>query len=364
MNIHVLLEAMPQVEASDLHLKVGMPPMYRINGELRPVDHPVLTGKDIEDVVGEMTTAQKKVILDQQGTVDFAYSMPNVSRFRVNVFRQRGQVSLAIRTVKLRIPTFEVLNLPAATMRAIASSRRGLVLVTGVTGSGKSTTLAAMIGYINSVRREHVITVEDPIEYVYRDDKSIINQIEVGTDVASFEVALRHVLRQDPDIILIGEMRDHLTVKTALAATETGHLVFGTLHTSDATQTLNRIVHFYTADDEKLILEQLSLNLRAVVSQRLLLAAGGKSRRPALEIMMGTPIVSKLIREGRITELKQAIKNGDGGMMTFDQHLVELARTKKINFEEGLKYCEDEGAYRRNVKGIYSEGDRGGLVGA
>lgn len=362
MNIHNLLEAMPRVDASDLHLKEGMPPMYRINGDLRPVDHPPVTTKEIEAVLAEMISPRKRVLFDEQGTVDFAYSIPDVSRFRINAFRQRGAVSIAIRTVKLRIPDFEGLNLPEETMRRICDRQRGMILVTGVAGSGKSTTLAAMIGFINNTRREHIITVEDPIEYSYVDNKSIINQIEVGTDIPAFGTALKHVLRQDPDAILIGEMRDEETVKIALTAAETGHLVFATLHTSDANQTINRILHFFGSADESMILEQLSLNLKAVVSQRLLLAAGGNSRLPALEIMIGTPIVQKLIREGRITELKQAIKNAEEGMMTFNQHLVELARAKKIDFDEGLKYCEDEAAYRRNVKGIYSEGDKGGLV--
>ncbi|MBX7245182.1 MAG: PilT/PilU family type 4a pilus ATPase [Candidatus Sumerlaeaceae bacterium] len=363
VNINLLLEAMPRIEASDLHLKVGVAPLYRINGELRPVEHTPLTDKDILEAIDEIMAPRKKVILDEQGTVDFGYSIPNVSRFRINVFRQRGSLSMAIRTVKLKTPTFDDLRLPVDTMERICDTRRGLVLVTGVTGSGKSTTLAAMISYINRTRREHIITVEDPIEYAYRDDKSIINQIEVGTDIPTFEIALKYVLRQDPDVILIGEMRDVETVKTALTATETGHMCFGTLHTSDATQTINRILHFFSAEEEKLILEQLSLNLRAVVSQRLILAAGSLARIPALEIMIGTPIVRKLIREGRITELKQAIKNQEEGMITFNQHLVEMAKARIIDFEEGLKYCEDEGAYRRNVKGIYSEGDRGGLVG-
>lgn len=363
MNINLLLEAMPKIGASDLHLKVGGPPMYRINGELRPVEHPPMTEEDMDRVVEEVINPKKKIELSEQGTCDFAYSIPDVARFRFNVFHQRGMLSVAVRAVKLYIPTFEELNLPVDTIKAIADNRRGLVLVTGVTGSGKSTTLASIISYINANRREHIITVEDPIEYTYRDDKSIINQIEVGTDTLSYEVALKHILREDPDCILIGELRDPLTVKTALTATETGHLVFGTLHTSDATQTINRILHFFESEDEKLILEQLSLNLRAVISQRLLVTHSGAGRIPALEIMTGTPIVGKLIREGRITELKQAIKNGEEGMMTFDQHLVQMARDKKITFEEGLNYCEDEGAYRRNFKGVYSEGDRGGLIG-
>jgi twitching motility protein PilT len=362
MNLDLLLESMPKLNASDLHLKVGGAPFYRIDGELRPVEHPPVTADDLENIIAEIMPAPKRVILAELGTVDFAYSLQGVARFRVNVFHQRGSVSIAVRSVKLHVPTFEELNLPAETMKQIAENRRGLVLVTGVTGSGKSTTLAALIQYINDNRREHIITVEDPIEYVYRDNRSIINQVEMGIDVQSFDVALKHVLRQDPDAILIGELRDVNTVKTALTATETGHLCLGTLHTSDASQTINRILHFFEAEDEKLILEQLSLNLRAVISQRLLLSAAS-GRIPALEIMVGTPIVSKLIREGRITELKQAIKNRDDGMMTFNQHLVDLTRAKQITLEEGLKYCEDEGAYRRNIKGAYSEGDRGGLIG-
>lgn len=337
--------------------------MYRINGELFPVEHPPLTVADIEQIVGEIVPDHRRMALSELGTTDFGYSVPGVARFRINIFHQRGTRSIAIRSVKFRIPDFEELRLPAETMQKIAENRRGLVLVTGVTGSGKSTTLASLINYINRTRREHIITIEDPIEYFYQDDQSIINQIELGIDVQSFEVALKHVLRQDPDAILIGEMRDLLTVRTALTATETGHLVFGTLHTSDAVQTINRILHFFGSEDEKLILEQLSLNLKAVVSQRLILSAGGAGRLPALEIMVGTPIVSKLVREGRITELKQAIKNGENGMITFNQHLVELAKSGQIDFEEGLKYCDEEGAYRRNVKGIYSEGDRGGLIG-
>ncbi len=363
MDINQLLEGMQRINASDLHLKSGGPPVLRINGELRPVDSPPLTDKDVEDIATEMMSPAKKVILEEVGTVDFAYSIPGVSRFRVNVFHQRGTLSVAIRLVKLVIPTFEQLNLPVETMQRIANSKFGLVLVTGVTGSGKSTTLASMIGHINNSRREHIISIEDPIEFAYTDNLSIINQVEIGTDITGFDQALRHVLRQDPDIILIGEMRDRETVKTAMSATETGHLVFGTLHTGDARQTINRVLHFFAAEDEAMILEQLSLNLRAVISQRLLRAAGGAGRIPAMEIMINVPIVGKLIREGRVTELKQAIQNGEEGMITFNQHLVELTRARRIDYEEGLRYCEDEAAFRRNCKGIYSEGDKSRLIG-
>jgi twitching motility protein PilT len=245
----------------------------------------------------------------------------------------------------------------------ISDNRTGLILVTGITGSGKSSTLAAIIHHINRTRRAHIITIEDPIEFLHRDNKCIVNQMELGVDIESFETALKHILRQDPDAILIGEMRDRETAKTALTAAETGHLVLSTLHTPDAVQTINRILHFFTADDERLILEQLSLNLRAVVSQRLLRSADKTGRIPSCEIMINTPIVTKCIREGLITEIKQAIQNQEDGMQSFHQSLVELTRAKKITFEEGLKYCDDEAKFRRNVTGRYSEGDRRGLVG-
>lgn len=362
MNIHALLEGMLKLKASDLHLKVGSPPMLRINGTLRPVDHPPLDGNTTAEIMRQMAPPSKRKQFDEIGTADFSYSIPQVARFRVNIFHQRGSVSLAIRLVTFDIPDFKELNLPPV-VEQIADEQRGLVLVTGVTGSGKSSTLAAIIQHINNTRRTHIITVEDPIEYLFRDNLSIINQLELGVDVASFEVALKHILRQDPDIIMIGELRDRSTVQTALMATETGHMVLGTLHTTDARQTLNRILHFFSADDQPLILEQLSLNLRAVISQRLLRRMDVKGRIPAVEILRNTPIVSKLIREGRITELAQAMKNQDLGMQTFDQSLTDLVRRGIVSLEEGLKYAADPDALRRNVRGVYAEGDRRGLIG-
>ena len=362
MNIHALLEGMMKLKASDLHLKVGSPPMLRINGTLRPVEHPPLDSKTTSEVVQAMAPPSKRKTFDEVGTADFSYSIPNVARFRVNIFHQRGSASVAIRLVSFDIPDFKELNLPPV-VEEIANEQRGLVLVTGVTGSGKSSTLAAMVQHINNTRREHIITVEDPIEYLFRDNLSIVNQLELGVDVASFEIALKHVLRQDPDIIMIGEMRDRITVRTALMATETGHLVFATLHTSDAKQTLNRVLHFFPAEDQPLILEQLSLNLRAVVSQRLLRRSDTKGRVPAIEVMRLDPIVSKLIREGRITEIAQAMRNQELGMQTFDQSLTALVQANIITLENALKYCSDPAALKRNVKGVFAEGDRRGLVG-
>ena len=362
MNIHALLEGMSKMNASDLHLKVGSPPMLRINGTLRPVEHPPLDDKTTAEVMQQITPPAKRKIFDELGTADFSYSIPKIARFRVNIFHQRGSVSIAIRLVSFEIPDCKQLNLPTV-VTEIAEERRGLVLVTGVTGSGKSSTLAAMIQHINTTRREHIITIEDPIEFLFRDNMAIINQMELGIDIQSFDVALKHVLRQDPDVIMIGELRDRVTVKTALMATETGHMVFATLHTSDARQTINRILHFFPTEDQELILEQLSMNLRAVISQRLIRRADVKGRVPAVEILRNSPIVSKLIREGKITELSQAIRNQEMGMQSFDLSLTELIRGGMISMEEGLKYAAEPDALKRQVKGIYAEGERRGLIG-
>jgi twitching motility protein PilT len=362
IDVDRLLEAMTKVKASDLHLKVGSPPMYRINGDLRPVDHPKLTPKDTEDIMLALTPTRRREMFETQGTADFAYALPSIGRFRVNIFHQRGSISLAIRHVAIEIPSLKELNLPDA-LGSIVEVHRGLVLVTGVTGSGKSTTLASMIDQINSSRHHHIVTIEDPIEFLHRDKKCIVNQTELFHDIIDFDVAMKHVLRQDPDVILLGEMRDKTTVKSALAATETGHLVFSTLHTPDAKQTLNRILHFFNADEERLILSQLGLNMRAVISQRLLHTADGKGRTPACEILVNTPIVSKLMREGQIAELKQAIQNGEEGMQTFNQALVKLARAGTVTVEEALQYADDQAAFLRNVKGVFSDGDRRSLVG-
>jgi twitching motility protein PilT len=361
IDIDRLLEAMIKVKASDLHLKVGSPPMYRINGDLRPVDHPRLAPKDTEDVMLALTPTRRREMFETHGTADFAYALPSVGRFRINIFHQRGSISLAIRHVNIDIPSFEELNLPEA-IRSIVEVPRGLVLVTGVTGSGKSTTLAAMINHINRSRHQHIVTIEDPIEFLHRDAKCIVNQVELYHDIENFEVAMKHVLRQDPDVILLGEMRDRETVESALAATETGHLVFSTLHTPDAKQTMNRIIHFFDAADERLIFSQLALNLRAVLSQRLLHTADGRGRVPAVEILVNTPIVTKLINEHAIIELKQAIQNGEEGMQTFNQALVELARAGRVTVEEALQYADDQAAFLRNVKGVYSDGDRRSLI--
>lgn len=362
MELEPLLREMVGNNASDLHLKAGSPPVMRVHGRLLAMRK--------ERLLPQETTAMAQMMMPEHfrdrfttiGSLDFSYSISGLARFRVNVFHQRGAVSVVMRSVRFDIPTFEDLCLPPA-IKTISENDRGLVLVTGVTGSGKSTTLAAMIEHINQTDSLHIVTIEDPIEYLYQDKKCIINQQELGIDTPNFEDALRHVLRQDPDVILIGEMRDKDTILAAVKAAETGHLVFSTLHTGDATQTVDRILKYFPADEQDLIRMQLSLNLRAVISQRLLQRKDGKGRVPAIEIMVGTPIVNKLILQGKTVELNQAIQNREQGMQSFLQSLVELVKSDKVTKEEAMRNTEHPLALERNISGGYSDGDRAGLIG-
>ncbi len=362
LNIQKLLEGVIRVNASDLHLKVGGPPMIRINGHLHPVEHPQLTAEDTELANNTMMPERCRPQLDTNGTVDYSYGMNINDRFRVNCYHQRGAKSLAIRKIVSKKSTFEDLNLPPQLAR-LADFRRGLMLVTGITGSGKSSTLSAVIHLINATRREHVITIEDPIEFVYKDEKCIIDQIEVNQDVIDFKCALRHALRQDPDIILLGELRDRETMETSLHCVETGHLVFSTLHTPDARQTITRISHFFNHEEQDLIFDQLSRCLQAVVCQRLIRTTDGKGRVPCCEILFNNPIITKLILERRVEDIQGVIKSGADGMMTFDMHLVELVKAGLVSLEEAKAAVEDEAAFRRLLKGRSAGGDRGGLLG-
>ncbi|HPK02041.1 MAG TPA: PilT/PilU family type 4a pilus ATPase [Candidatus Sumerlaeota bacterium] len=362
INMHKLLEGMVRVDASDLHLKVGGPPMIRMNGQLHPIDHPPLEAEDTEAANTLMMPPRCREQLERDGTVDYSYGLSPTQRFRINCFHQRGTKSLAIRKLVSKKVTLEDLNLPPQLTR-LAKYHRGLVLVTGVTGSGKTSTLAAIINIINATRREHIITIEDPIEIVYTDEKCIIDQIEVNQDVVDFKCALRHALRQDPDIILLGELRDRETIETAMHCVDTGHLVFSTLHTPDARQTITRITHYFTLEEMPLILDQLSKNLQAVVCQRLVRTADGKGRVPCCEIMFNNPIIQKLIIEERIDDIQQVMRSGAEGMQTFDMHLVQLVKSERVTMEEANTVVEDEAAFRRLMKGISAGGDRGGLIG-
>jgi twitching motility protein PilT len=359
--LHTLLEEMVRYKASDLHLKCGSPPSLRVNGVLRKTALNSLMPDDTLAMAKEMLPPRYTEIVDI-GSMDFSYAIPGVARYRVNVFHQRGNISIVIRRVSFELPDFDELNLPEA-IEGLADNERGIVLVTGVTGSGKSTTLAALINKINRTRNAHIVTIEDPIEFLYRDDRCLINQQELGIDFESFEDALKRVLRQDPDIILVGEMRDRTTIRSAITAAETGHLVFSTLHTADAVQTVERVLKYFDTDEHELVLQQMSNNLKAVVSQRLLRRADGKGRVPAIELLVATPIVQKLVLEGRTKDLKTAIQNGEAGMQTFNQCLLGLVEEEIVTKQEALRYVDNIPAFERMMKGGAASGDSFGLVG-
>jgi twitching motility protein PilT len=334
-SIDELLGDMMARNASDLHIKAGSPPVMRVDGELCLMDEPPLTPEDTKDVAASIMSDKQIRRFSEHNEIDFAYSAPNLGRFRVNVFRQRGSISIAMRQVATKVPTFEDLHLPEI-LKRLALEPRGLVLVTGTTGSGKTTTLAAMIDHINNTLRRHIVTIEDPIEVLHKDKKSIINQREIGLDTDSYVSALKYVLRQDPDDILIGEMRDTETVQAALTAAQTGHFVMSTLHTIDATETINRIIDFFPLHQQKQVRIMLAGTLRGIVSQRLLTKADGVGRVPAIEIMITTNRIRDFIlNQDQAMLITDAIKEGDFyGMQTFDQALLKL-------YEEGLITLSD-----------------------
>ena len=340
--IDELLSEMMTRNASDLHLKAGSPPVMRVDGELSLMDQPSLTPEDTKDVAASIMTDKQIRRFSEHNEIDFAYSAPNLGRFRVNVFRQRGSISIAMRQVTTKVLSFEELHLPEIIKR-IALEPRGLTLVTGTTGSGKTTTLAAMIDHINTQMRRHVVTVEDPIEVLHKDRKSIINQREIGLDTDSYATALKYVLRQDPDVIFIGEMRDTETVQAALTAAQTGHFVMSTLHTIDATETINRIIDFFPLYQQKQVRIMLAGTLKAIISQRLLVRADGEGRVPAVEVMICTNRIRDFILDPEQAHLvHDAITEGDFyGMQTFDQALLKL-------YEEGLITLSDAAAVAAN----------------
>jgi twitching motility protein PilT len=335
-DLHEALQALADKEGSDLHIKVGSPPMVRISGELEPLPGiPTLTAADTEEALREILTHPARVQeLEDEGEVDFASAIPGLARFRINAFRQRGSISFVCRRIPYGITTIDELGLPQA-VRDTAEEPRGIVLVTGTTGSGKSTTLAAMVDHVNTTRPRHIVTIEDPIEFLHSDKRSVINQREVGSDTASFGRALRRVLRQDPDIILIGEMRDEETVRTALSAAETGHLVLSTLHTADASETVNRVIDFFPPHEHRQVRSMLAATLRGVISQRLVPAIGG-GRVAALEILRTTGRVRDAITDPNQTgHLAQIIAEGAYyGMQTFDQALFLHFQAGNITREE------------------------------
>ena len=328
--------------ASDLHLKAGSPPVMRVDGELELVDDVPFTPEDTKDIAASIMTDRQIRRFSEHNEIDFAYSSPSKTRLRVNVFRQRGSISIAMRQVATVVPSFEELHLPEI-VRRLAEEPRGLVLVTGTTGSGKSTTLAAMVDHINRTMRRHIVTIEDPIEILHKDRRSIINQREICLDTDSYVTALKYVLRQDPDDILIGEMRDVETVSAALTAAQTGHFVMSTLHTIDATETVNRIIDFFPLHQQKQIRIMLAGTLKGIISQRLLPRAGGVGRIPAIESMLVTSRIREFILESDKSHLiGDAIREGDFyGMQTFDQALLKL-------YEDGLITLSDAASVAAN----------------
>ncbi len=355
----ILLEALSQ-EASDVHIKVGLPPIMRVNGVLKPWNK--IKPFDLNDVskmaFGLMNDWQKERFIKNR-EVDMGYEVYGLGRFRVNVFQQRGKMRIALRIVPYQIKSLEELHLPPV-IRNIALEQRGLILVTGTTGSGKSTTLASMIDIINNERNCHIITIEDPIEFIHEDKKSIIDQREIGSDTSTFSSALRVALRQDPDVILVGEMRDFETIETALTAAETGHLVMSTLHTLNATETITRIISVFPPYHQKQVRLQLAGVLKGVISQRLVPRADGMGRVPAVEVLVSTARVREcIIEKDKTNEINDAIAKGVTayGMQSFDQSLMFLLKAGLITYEEALKHCTNPDDFALRVKGILASSD-------
>jgi twitching motility protein PilT len=357
-----LFRLVMKYKGSDLHLKVGLPPAMRLTGTIRTMQMPPLTSADMERLMFPLLSPKQKSILDETGGIDFAHIVfdPNgdETRFRVNLFKQRGRLSLVARLVNAQIPDFEKLGLPEV-LGEIASHDQGIVLLAGVTGSGKSTTIAAMLQYVNKRERCHVVTIEDPIEFTFKDDKCIINQREVGIDVKDWDTALKHAVRQDPDIILVGEMRDRDTFNAAMHAAETGHLVFGTIHASSAPSTISRILDLFPQDMHSAMRQNMAFNLKAIVAQKILpttkdwAAATGQTRVPLIEIMRMNPTVKKLILTEEDIKLGQAIRMGkEEGMVDFTESLRRLVVDEKIERATAFEVAPNPETLRMVLKGI------------
>ncbi|HEV3455131.1 MAG TPA: type IV pilus twitching motility protein PilT [Thermoanaerobaculia bacterium] len=360
MNINDLLKMAVERKASDLHLKVGSHPVLRIDGDLAPLGElKRLMQEDTIAMAFSIMNARQKQRFKEDLELDIAYSVPGLGRFRCNVFQQRGAVGLVMRVIPSRIMSVRELMLPPV-LEHICEERRGLVLCTGTTGSGKSTTLAAMVDYINNSRGEHIMTIEDPIEFLHRDKKSIVNQREIDVDTRGFATALRAALRQDPDVVLVGEMRDFETIETALLAAETGHLVFSTLHTLDATETVNRIISVFPPHHQKQIRIQLSQVLKAIISMRLVPRADGLGRVPASEVLISTGYIRECIENKEKTKyIREQIALGTSqyGMQTFDQSLFQLYKSGLITLDEALKRATNPDEFKLKIQGVQFTAD-------
>ena len=361
MGILDLLKVMVEKNASDLHLKVGSVPIYRVNKTLIPDErYKKFTKDDMENIISEITTEPQRREFDDKSEIDYAYFAEEMGRFRVNIFRQRGETGIVMRRIKDRIPDFAELNLPPI-FEKIAMFERGIILVTGASSSGKSTTLASMINYINVNKNKHIMTLENPIEYIHSDKKSVINQREIGVDTESFHAALKHIMRQDPDIIVIGEMRDGESVMTSKSAAESGHIVLSSFHAEDTIQAIMRLLDFFSHGEKEQVRMQLANNLKAITCQRLL--KKGKTEDegliPAVEILVVTPIVSKLIRENKIKDIHKVLRHGEDSMSTFNMSLADLYKKNLITKEEALAKSSNPEALKINLKGIFLDEDRG-----
>ena len=353
MEFHEMLRKMVVEKASDLFIKVGSPPSLRIDGAIHFLDTEEVAPQDAQEIF-EIIEDSRREPLPHALDVDTSYELPGIGRFRVNILHQRGQMGFVFRHIVSQVPSFDELNLPSDILTNLAKEKRGLVLVTGNTGSGKSTTLATMIDFINQQFNKHLITIEDPIEFVFRDKKSIIDQREIGIDTLDFPVALRHALRQSPDVILIGEMRDRETMEAAISAAETGHLVLSTLHAINATQAVERIINYFPPHQHELIRLQLSLVMQGVVSQRLVPLKEGRGRIPALETMINSPTIRELLREGRTPELYSAIKEGEYyGCQTFNQSLRRLYQADMITLQDATSIADFPDELQMELRGLY-----------
>ena len=360
MDVNELLKAAHSQGASDLHLKVGSHPILRINGELTPfTTESRLSQEDTLKIAFSVMSPGQRDVFKKRNDIDLAYSVPGLGRFRCNIFIQRGTIGLVFRVIPMRIPSIEELNLPDV-LKKISLESRGLILVTGTTGSGKSTTLAAMLDNININKTEHIMTIEDPIEYLHRDKRSIVNQREIGNDTESFSKALRASLRQDPDVILVGEMRDFETIQTALTAAETGHLVLSTLHTIDATETINRIISVFPPYQHKQVRMQLASVLKSIISMRLVPKVDGNGRVPAVEVLIATAMIKDCILDpDKSKMIPDVIAQGalHYGMQTFDQSIFNLYKGGLISYEEAIRRATNPDDFALKIKGIQSTSD-------